>query len=180
MKGQGQHESRSAVRKQIRHKQRDKYEAPAVDDSMMSDSGVRKAWYSIVPPEPPSTVMAVGWTISTYAIHMEAMRAADLRFDTERDRRYAEVNAEKEKALKIKETADLAALGLAREIQTYKDEKANELREQISNERGLYASKTDLQAAVEKIEAMLKPLIEQMNRGVGKAEGISLSWAVLI
>src|SRR5580704_14773348 len=121
-----------------------------------------------------------GWTVDTLRSHMFARLDGMEAVLAERDRRYAEVNAEKEKALKIKETADLAALGLAREIQTYKDEKANELREQISNERGLYASKTDLQAAVEKIEAMLKPLIEQMNRGVGKAEGISLSWAVLI
>src|SRR5687767_6417131 len=51
------------------------------------------------------------------------LREADFRFAEERDRRYAEVATEREKALKIKETADLAALGLAREIQTYKDEK---------------------------------------------------------
>jgi hypothetical protein len=96
-----------------------------------------------------------GWTVETWAAHTEALREGDLRFDEERDRRYTEVSIEKEKALKIKETADLAALGLAREIQTYKDEKANELREQINSERGLYATKDDLQAAVEKIEAGL-------------------------
>jgi len=78
--------------------------------------------------------------------HLEAMRQAD-------DRRYAEVNVEKEKALKIKETADLAALQLAREIQTYKDEKANELREQINSERGLYATKDDLAAAIREVIA---------------------------
>jgi hypothetical protein len=48
--------------------------------------------------------------------------------DNERDRRYAEVNVEREKALKIKETADSEALKLARDIQTYKDEKSNQLR----------------------------------------------------
>lgn len=72
--------------------------------------------------------------------HWLALREADIRFNEERDRRYTEVNLEREKALKIKETADLAALELAREIQTYKDEKANELREQISSERGLYVT----------------------------------------
>jgi hypothetical protein len=86
-------------------------------------------------------------------VHLAELRKADLAFDTERDRRYKEVAQEREKALKIKETADLAALQLAREIQTYKDEKANELREQISSERGLYATKDDLAAAIREVVA---------------------------
>ena len=77
--------------------------------------------------------------------HLAALRTADMRFEDERDRRYSEVNIEREKALKIKETADLAALQLAREIQTYKDEKANELREQINSERGLYVTNKDIE-----------------------------------
>jgi len=92
--------------------------------------------------------------------HLEALRAADMRFEEERDRRYSEVNIEREKALKIKETADLAALQLAREIQTYKDEKANELREQISSERGLYATNKD----IDPIKAYVS---SQTGRGVG-------------
>jgi len=83
-----------------------------------------------------------------------------MRFSEERDRRYAEVNIEREKALKIKETADLAALGLAREIQNYKDEKANELREQISSERGLYATNKDL-------EPVKSYVSSQTGRGLG-------------
>jgi hypothetical protein len=92
--------------------------------------------------------------------HLAALRDADLRFSEERDRRYAEVNIEREKALKIKETADLAALGLAREIQNYKDEKANELREQISSERGLYATNKD-------IEPIKSYVAAQTGRGIG-------------
>ena len=95
------------------------------------------------------------------------------RYETERDRRYSEVNVEKEKALKIKEEADKAALGLAREIQTYKDEKANELREQINSERGLYASKADLGAAMEKVAAQLKPIAEYVSAERGKSGGVS-------
>jgi hypothetical protein len=87
-----------------------------------------------------------------------ALKIAEEKLHQERDRRYTEVNIEKEKALKIKETADLAALSLARDIQIYKDEKANELREQINSERGLYSSKADLLNATEKVEAMIKPL----------------------
>ncbi len=108
-----------------------------------------------------------GWTVDTYRIHNEAMREAETqaryereRFMEERDRRYTEVGIEREKALKIKETADLAALSLARDIQIYKDEKANELRSQIERERGLYVQQGDLRGAVDKIEATMKPLSE--------------------
>lgn len=92
--------------------------------------------------------------------HLAAIREYDLRVGAERDRRYAEVNVEREKALKIKETADLAALQLAREIQTYKDEKANELREQINSERGLYATNKD-------IEPIRSYIAAQTGRGLG-------------
>ena len=92
--------------------------------------------------------------------HLAALRAADMRFEEERDRRYSEVNIEREKALKIKETADLAALQLAREIQTYKDEKANELREQINSERGLYATNKD-------IDPIKSYVSSQTGRGLG-------------
>ena len=88
----------------------------------------------------------------------EVERAGDMRFTAERDRRYAEVDQEREKALKIKETADLAALELAREIQTYKDEKANELRSQIERERGGYATKDELKAVEEKLLLAIQPL----------------------
>lgn len=76
--------------------------------------------------------------------HLAVVRQGDQALAVERDRRYTEVNIEREKALKIKEEADKAALGLAREIQTYKDEKANELREQINSERGLYVTKAEM------------------------------------
>jgi hypothetical protein len=121
-----------------------------------------------------------GWTLETYALHNEAMREADARFQAERDRRYAEVNIEKEKALQIKEAADEAALQLAREIQTYKDEKANELREQIGSERGLYARKADLAALGEKMDATIAPLAAYVAAQQGREKGISLSWAVLM
>ena len=108
------------------------------------------------------------------------LRFADLRFAEERDRRYAEVATEREKALKIKETADLAALGLAREIQTYKDEKANELRSQIERERGNYATRGDLRAAVEKIEQMILPLNNYVTGQQGRQAGVGVSANVLV
>lgn len=116
--------------------------------------------------------------------HWGALRDADLRFDAERDRRLTEVAIEREKALKIKETADLAALGLAREIQTYKDEKANELREQIGSERGRYLTRDEYLTAhvalIDKVESGFKPLNEYMTAQQGRTAGIGVSTGVLI
>jgi hypothetical protein len=111
------------------------------------------------------------WSMQAYILHNKAMRAANKAFHDERDRRYAEVNVEREKALKIKETADLAALSLARESQVYKDQQADVMREKNLAASGIYATNTDLQTIVqqlsqqqiahaEKIENTLKPLIE--------------------
>lgn len=111
-----------------------------------------------------------GWTV-TLREHLEALRAADHALAAERDRRYAEVSAEKEKAVKIKEGADLAALQLAREIQTYKDEKANELREQINSERGLYVTRDELASAVRELQAVIKPLTEYATSDAGRNLG---------
>ena len=112
--------------------------------------------------------------------HLEALRVADNRFREERDRRYAEVSIEREKALKIKEVADLAALQLAREIQTYKDEKANELREQISSERGRYATKDDLGNVSDKLEATMAPLAQWIAAQQGRSSGLSDGARLLI
>ena len=58
------------------------------------------------------------WTTATLKDHFDALRAADQR------------------AIQIKEKPDGERLELACQIQTYKDEKANELREQISLRSG--------------------------------------------
>ena len=121
-----------------------------------------------------------GWTVDVYAAHNEAMRQSEEKFLLERDRRYTEVNIEKEKALKIKETADLAALSLARDIQIYKDEKANELREQINRERGNYASQTDLRAATEKMEATLGPVLAYVATQQGGSKGMERMWGWIV
>lgn len=107
-------------------------------------------------------------------------RAADLRFAEERDRRYAEVAAARAEALKIKEQADRDALQLAREIQVYKDEKANELRSQIERERVTYATKDDLKAAVEKIEVALTPLVAYASTQQGRGAGLHAGWGYLV
>src|SRR5580765_5218169 len=115
--------------------------------------------------------------------HLEKLRVSDERFYNERDRRYAEVNIEKEKALKIKEEADKAALGLAREIQVYKDEKANELREQINSERGLYLTREEYLTAhkslTDKLESSLKPLQAFVTARQGAKENTAGLYAMI-
>jgi len=125
------------------------------------------------------------WTIEAYVAHNEALRTAEEKFQAERDRRYAEVQIEREKALRIKERGDTAALLLAREIQTYKDMKANELREQISSERGLYATKPDLVTLSDKFAAAVKPLDDYVSvargRGFGAQDNRTLiAWAITV
>src|SRR6202166_3169703 len=111
-----------------------------------------------------------GWTLAILQFHLDAIRGADQKFDAERDRRYSEVNIEREKALKITEEADKAALGLAREIQSYKDEKANQLREQIGSERGSYATKEDLASTLREIGAAIQPLSTYVASMAGKTK----------
>ncbi len=124
--------------------------------------------------------VASGWTLETLQLHLEALAHASEKFDAERDRRYSEVNIEREKALKIKEEADKAALGLAREIQSYKDEKANQLREQITGERGSFATKEDLAAAMREISAQIAPLASFTAVATGHTRGIGEGWGYLV
>ena len=49
---------------------------------------------------------------------------------------------------------------LARDIQHYRDEQANNLRSQLERERGGYATQSDLRALSDKMEALIKPLAE--------------------
>lgn len=128
-----------------------------------------------------------GWTLGSYIAHNEALRladdkrrSADERYDNERDRRYAEVKAAEEKALKIKEESDRTALGLQRENQQYKDEKANQLREQINNERGLYATKNDVIAAVDKLGIVIAPLLTYVSTQQGGSKGMRDMWGWIV
>ena len=131
-----------------------------------------------------------GWTIDTYAAHNEARWSDNRRFEDERDRRYTEVNIEKEKALKIKETADLAALSLARESQTYKEQQNDALRDKNLSESGVYATNSSLMAlaetlkrsqeqAIGEIRDSLKPLTDFVNTYQGQTKGSEITKANL-
>ena len=127
-----------------------------------------------------------GWTIETYVMHNEAMRISDRDHNEEMrrsnadhneamraadDRRYAEVNVEKEKALLIKTTADDEAMRLARESQVYKDQQTDVMREKNLAASGVYATNTDLTTAVNKIEKALKPVFEFISSQQGINKG---------
>jgi len=103
------------------------------------------------------------------------MRKVQNEFENERDRRYTEVNIEKEKALKIKETADLAALSLARESQTYKEQQNDALRDKNLSESGIYATNASVSQAIgaleNKLDTALQPLIDFVSNQRGVAAG---------
>ena len=120
------------------------------------------------------------WSTEAYILHNEAMRTADEKYHAERDRRYTEVKVEAEKAIKVKETADLAALTLARESQLYKDQQADIMREKNLSSSGIYATNADLAKVVEKMEQTLKPIIEFVNGQQGVDKGTSLTKGNLI
>lgn len=126
------------------------------------------------------------WTLEAYASHNEQLRELEEKRNDERfkhlaevaelnDRRYGEVNVEKEKALKIKETADLTALELARESQVYKDERNDAMREQSLKDNGIYATRDDLADVVQKMEKSLKPLIDYVSGQQGVTQGSSIT-----
>ena len=108
--------------------------------------------------------------------------AAQLRFIAERDRRYGEVAEARAEALKIKEQADRDALELAREIQTYKDERSDKMREDFGGERGNYATKDDLSSLGQQFSAALKPITDYISSQQGRSAGIGVStgWLVTI
>lgn len=105
--------------------------------------------------------------------YMETLREGDDRLAVERDRRYAEVAAERLRSAEIRHDADQRALDLAREIQAYKDEKANDLRAQIESERGHYVSREEMNGVVEKLDAVIKPLTVYVTAQQGGPRAIT-------
>lgn len=117
-----------------------------------------------------------GWTIATLKEHWDALDASNKRFEDERDRRYTEVNIEKEKALKIKETADLAALSLARESQTYKEQQNDSLRDKNLAESGVYAKTSDVAQMIGDLTKKLDPFLAYVTAQQGGAQQGNSIW----
>ena len=136
-----------------------------------------------------------GWTIETYSAYNEALRIASEKFEEERDRRYREVDAAHDEAVRVKEHSNAEALRLAREAQAYRDERDNRLREQINLERGSYATKDQLDALGQRLEAATdamedsyraahKPVADyvaaQLGRRAGIGESTNVIYALLV
>src|ERR1035437_7875232 len=130
------------------------------------------------------------WTVDTLHEYNEAIRKVESEFQAERDRRYTEEAIEREKALRIKETADLAALSLARESQTYKEQQNDALRDKNLAESGVYATNSSVAAAIDatnanftqrigllenKLEIALKPLSDFVSAQKGQSRGAQLT-----
>lgn len=126
--------------------------------------------------KPPSVVAPSGWTIATLKEYTDLQIAAEMRFAEERDRRYTEVNIEKEKALKIKETADLAALSLARESQTYKEQQNDALRDKNLQDSGVYAKTSDVAQMFNDLTKKLDPFLTYVTAQQGGAQQGNTSW----
>jgi hypothetical protein len=132
-------------------------------------------------PEPCAVSTGTsGWTTETLKVYFDAAMAADERFHVERDRRYESNRMADAKALTIKETADLAALSLARDRQAYEADRADKLRDQSMTERGAYVTREDLTSAINRIEASLKPLYDFVSGQKGIVQGAQLTTAKLL
>lgn len=94
-----------------------------------------------------------GWTIETLKAHYDELRKADRELMEERDRRYAEVNEEKSKALLIEESARKMALVLA---------------------------SSELKTAIDELKSQLKPVLEYMISQQGKSIGLSAWFGYII
>lgn len=102
------------------------------------------------------------------------------RFYEERDRRLTEVGVEREKALKIKEEADKAALELDRQIRAYKDEKQNEFRGALDDLSQKMATRRELEDTKGTIQVALKPLVDYVSAQQGRSQGIGVSANILV
>ena len=124
-----------------------------------------------------------GWTIDTFAYYQEQMRQADIRFGDERDRRNVEGKELTAVALKIKETADLAALTLARDSQTLKEAQNDAMRDKQLGESGIYATNASVTKAFEELNAelskTLKPLVDFVAKAQGGTAAITKVWAAI-
>jgi hypothetical protein len=110
-----------------------------------------------------------GWTVETLKEHLDKIEILKDQVAEERDRRYKEVEVEKAKAMKIKETADFEALSLARESQTYKEQQNDALRDKNLAQSGIYATTADVAHAFDELKVQLKPVFDFVIGWQGQA-----------
>ena len=103
------------------------------------------------------------WTLEAYIAHNEALTQ-------ERDRRYTEVAAEKEKAMT-----------LAKEALNYRLQGMNEFRESMKDQSAHFLTNNEHQLYMARVEEQLKPIIAYVNQQSGGPRAITtsmlISWA---
>jgi hypothetical protein len=102
-----------------------------------------------------------------------ALRSVDEKLCNERDRRYEEVQVERDKAAALHRQLTDRALELARVNQLAKDVEHNGLIGQLREQRLDLASKTDLLSAVSKIEVAMEPLKSYVTSQTARGQGLS-------
>ena len=115
----------------------------------------------------PVGSIPTGCNFDTYAYYQEQLRQADLRFSEERDRRNVEGKELTAVALKIKETADLAALTLARDSQTLKEAQNDAMRDRQLGDSGIYATNASVTQALGELKTSLQPLVDYVSAHKG-------------
>jgi hypothetical protein len=110
-----------------------------------------------------------GWTVTTLKLYYDALLAAN-------DRRLSEVKVENEKALIIKNTADEAALRLARESQTYKEQQNDALRDKNLQDSGVYAKNSDVAQMIGDLKKSLDPFLDYVTAQQGGQQQGNSTW----
>lgn len=112
--------------------------------------------------------------------HIRELREADLRFNEERDRRYTEVDAARDRALE----AALAAVHEANKLAQANAEKwrenANEWRGAMSDRDRELPSRREVETLVSGLTARVDLIEAHEERAGGKREGIGMSAGVLV
>jgi hypothetical protein len=131
-----------------------------------------------------NSLKAIGRNSVPLLYHLEAIeRERELRHQQRYEAQQAAMTAAfaaAEVARAVKERADRDAMKLDRITRAYKDEKANNLREQLGSERGLMATKDDLQSVIEKFNLTLGPVLTYIASQQGRSSGLDKGWAILI
>lgn len=112
--------------------------------------------------------------------HLSALREADLKFQAERDRRYTEVARERERALLIKETADKAALDLARQINDLHLAALNGEQSRLLADRERFVSRDVFEEQQKTLTEWRDTVNSSLNIGTGQQRGVATFWGVLI
>ena len=114
--------------------------------------------------------------------HTSELRHADSRFYEERishlqdtiasnDRRYTEVNIEREKALSIEKNSTAEALRLAREAQNVKDKQTEQLRDETLGKSGIYATNDGVNKMFKDFEKTITDELTKINNFISGQRG---------